>query len=129
MNKEALVRSVAGELGYPRETVAKLLQTFLATIAEALLDGDTVFLMHFGKFYTKKLGRRSGKLRYGIFFKAQPAITRRMRECGRKGNRYYQMLSKNQLALARLTGRCPRCDKGLATPTRCSACGTLPLKE
>jgi hypothetical protein len=128
VNTEALSKAVAARLAYPLDATQRIIETTIDEIIHALLDGDLVFLMRLGRFFVKRNGRRSGKVRYGVFFRAQPSVSQKIR-AAQHGNRYYHLLSTNQLALARLTGRCPRCDQRLLVqePPECGACGALPL--
>jgi integration host factor subunit alpha len=92
MNKDNLTRKELAEvmneqLGYPQNTCAALVDAFLGRMKDALLDAESIKLVHFGTFTVRdKQPRRGRNPRTGevITIKSRQMVTfrpsKRLRE-------------------------------------------------
>jgi DNA-binding protein HU-beta len=60
MNKTELVKEIAVRSELTQKDSGAALNAFIETVEEALVNGDSVLLMGFGKFQTKKANARIG---------------------------------------------------------------------
>ena len=124
-----LASKVAVKLQFPPAQVERIIKTFLEEIIVTLLDGENVHLPEFGIFFSKR-GGRGGHDRRNLFFRSSQGLRRRFREEARTVNKYAVVLDKDLSALAKLTGKCPRCNTPLliVDPPQCASCGTQPFE-
>ena len=61
MNKKELIEAVAEKAGMPRAQAARAVDAALASIAEALSNGQKVQLLGFGTFETRVRAARQGR--------------------------------------------------------------------
>ena len=61
MNKKELIEAVAEKAGMPRAQAARAVDATLATVAEALSEGQKVQLLGFGTFERKIRPARQGR--------------------------------------------------------------------
>ena len=61
MTKRELVIQIAEELGVPQNEVARIVQTALDSVSEALVDGNRLEIRNFGVFEVKTRGGRRGR--------------------------------------------------------------------
>ncbi len=66
MNKENLTRKelaevITGRLGYPQNSCAALVDAFLEQMKAALLDAESIKLVHFGTFTVREKHPRRGR--------------------------------------------------------------------
>lgn len=61
MNKSELVAAVATQANLPKTEAAQVVDAFIKTITEALIQDDTVNLVGFGSFMIKERAARIGR--------------------------------------------------------------------
>jgi DNA-binding protein HU-beta len=61
MNKQELVDAVASEVGIAKSAAADAIDAFLATVTNAVVEGDPVQLIGFGSFSMGARAARSGR--------------------------------------------------------------------
>ena len=61
MNKSELVSNVAVNAGIPKTQAAKAVDAFVETISTTLSNGESLTLVGFGTFETRKRNARSGR--------------------------------------------------------------------
>lgn len=61
MNKSQLVTKVAEKSGLTKKDVNKVVDSFMETVEETLLEGEKVVLVGFGTFEVKTRKARSGR--------------------------------------------------------------------
>lgn len=50
LTRKDLAEAISNRLGYPQSSCADIVDSFLDTMKQALLDGETIKLVHFGTF-------------------------------------------------------------------------------
>ncbi len=61
MNKTEFVEAVAQSADVPKTTAAKVIDSMVATVGNALKEGDQVTLIGFGTFLVRKREAREGR--------------------------------------------------------------------
>ncbi|CAM5410039.1 MAG TPA: HU family DNA-binding protein [Thauera sp.] len=61
MNKQELITSIADKASMTKADAARALDATLASVSEALEQGDTVTLVGFGSFYVGDRAARTGR--------------------------------------------------------------------
>lgn len=61
MNKVTLIAKIADKSGLNKKQAEQALDAFVATVTEALKEGDKVQLMGFGTFEVKERAARTGR--------------------------------------------------------------------
>lgn len=61
LTRKDLAEAIANRLGYPQSSCAEIVDTLLDTIKQALLDGETIKLVHFGTFTVRDKSPRRGR--------------------------------------------------------------------
>ncbi len=61
LTRKDLAEAVANRLGYPQSSCADIVDSFLDTMKNALLDGETVKLVHYGTFTIREKSPRRGR--------------------------------------------------------------------
>jgi len=61
MNKAELIAAIAAKTGDTKKGVETIVNAFVDTITEALVDGDKVQLVGFGSFEVRKRAARKGR--------------------------------------------------------------------
>ena len=61
VTKVGLARSIAAELGFPKNQAAKLVETIVELIKARLISGEDVLVTGFGKFCVKSKRARKGR--------------------------------------------------------------------
>jgi len=61
MNKSELIEAVASKTETPKTAAAKAVEAVLGTIAETVAKGDSVSVIGFGTFESRKRAARTGK--------------------------------------------------------------------
>lgn len=60
MNKAELINAMSDATGQSKTDTKKAIEAFIATVTDALKEGDKVSLMGFGTFSTSERGERTG---------------------------------------------------------------------
>ncbi len=61
LTRKDLAEAVAGQLGYPQSSCADIVDSFLDTMKNALLDGENIKLVHYGTFTIRDKAPRRGR--------------------------------------------------------------------
>lgn len=61
MNKETLIKNIAGKTGLSKKDIGTVIESFQVEVAEALQNGDKVQLIGFGSFEPRKRAARKGR--------------------------------------------------------------------
>ncbi len=61
LTRKDLAEAIANRLGYPQSSCAEIVDTLLDTMKQALLDGETIKLVHFGTFTVRDKSPRRGR--------------------------------------------------------------------
>jgi DNA-binding protein HU-beta len=51
MTKHQIIERIMGETGLPKMVVSAAVESIMKTISQAVIEGDTVYLRGFGKFF------------------------------------------------------------------------------
>ncbi len=60
MNKSELVDAIAAKAEISKSAAGRALNAFMESVTDTLSNGDNVFLIGFGSFFTKDLPERNG---------------------------------------------------------------------
>ncbi len=63
VTKREVARKAATNLGLPQNKFEKQMNEFFRVAADALIDGDEIWMAPFGRLYVRKYGGREGKER------------------------------------------------------------------
>ncbi|SHO53153.1 integration host factor subunit alpha [Desulfopila aestuarii] len=61
LTRKDLAEAISNQLGYPQSSCADIVDSFLDTMKQALLDGETIKLVHFGTFSVRDKQPRRGR--------------------------------------------------------------------
>ena len=61
LTRKDLAEAISNQLGYPQSSCADIVDSFLDTMKQALLDGETIKLVHFGTFSIRDKAPRRGR--------------------------------------------------------------------
>ncbi|WP_136799120.1 MULTISPECIES: integration host factor subunit alpha [Desulfosediminicola] len=61
LTRKDLAEAIANQLGYPQSSCAEIVDSFLDTMKDALLTGETIKLVHFGTFTVRDKAPRRGR--------------------------------------------------------------------
>lgn len=61
VTRKELAEAVASRLGYPQSSCAELVDKFLDIMKQALLEGESIKLVHFGTFTVRDKAPRKGR--------------------------------------------------------------------
>ena len=61
LTRKDLAEAIANQLGYPQSSCSDIVDSFLDTMKQALLDGETIKLVHFGTFTIRDKSPRRGR--------------------------------------------------------------------
>ncbi|MFV0437505.1 MAG: integration host factor subunit alpha [Desulfopila sp.] len=61
LTRKDLAEAISSQLGYPQSSCADIVDSFLDTMKQALLDGETIKLVHFGTFSVRDKAPRRGR--------------------------------------------------------------------
>jgi integration host factor subunit alpha len=61
LTRKDLAEAISNQLGYPQSSCADIVDSFLDTMKQALLDGETIKLVHFGTFAVRDKAPRRGR--------------------------------------------------------------------
>ena len=61
LTRKDLAEAISNKLGYPQSSCADIVDSFLDTMKQALLDGETIKLVHFGTFSVRDKAPRRGR--------------------------------------------------------------------
>lgn len=61
LTRKDLAEAIANRLGYPQSSCSEIVDNFLDTMKQALLDGESIKLIHFGTFTIRDKSPRRGR--------------------------------------------------------------------
>lgn len=61
LTRKDLAEAISNQLGYPQSSCAEIVDSFLDTMKQALLEGETIKLVHFGTFAIRNKAPRRGR--------------------------------------------------------------------
>lgn len=61
LTRKDLAEAISNQLGYPQSSCADIVDSFLDTMKQALLGGETIKLVHFGTFSVRDKAPRRGR--------------------------------------------------------------------
>lgn len=61
LTRKDLAEAISNQLGYPQSSCADIVDSFLDAMKQALLDGETIKLVHFGTFSVRDKAPRRGR--------------------------------------------------------------------
>jgi integration host factor subunit alpha len=61
LTRKELAEAIADRLGYPQSSCAAIVDSFLDTMKQALLEGESIKLVHFGTFTVRDKAPRRGR--------------------------------------------------------------------
>lgn len=61
LTRKDLAEAIAGRLGYPQSSCADIVDSFLDTMKQALLEGESIKLVHYGTFTIRDKSPRRGR--------------------------------------------------------------------
>lgn len=61
LTRKDLAEAIANRLGYPQSSCADIVDSFLDTMKQALLDGENIKLVHYGTFTVRDKSPRRGR--------------------------------------------------------------------
>jgi len=61
LTRKDLAEAISNQLGYPQSSCADIVDSFLDTMKQALLEGETIKLVHFGTFSIRDKDPRRGR--------------------------------------------------------------------
>jgi integration host factor subunit alpha len=61
LTRKDLAEAISNRLGYPQSSCGDIVDSFLDTMKQALLDGETIKLVHFGTFAVRDKSPRRGR--------------------------------------------------------------------
>jgi len=61
LTRKDLAEAISNQLGYPQSSCADIVDSFLDTMKQALLGGETIKLVHFGTFSIRDKAPRRGR--------------------------------------------------------------------
>lgn len=61
LTRKDLAEAISNQLGYPQSSCADIVDSFLDAMKQALLDGETIKLVHFGTFSIRDKAPRRGR--------------------------------------------------------------------
>jgi len=61
LTRKDLAEAISTQLVYPQSSCADIVDSFLDTMKQALLDGETIKLVHFGTFTVRDKAPRRGR--------------------------------------------------------------------
>jgi DNA-binding protein HU-beta len=76
MNKKQIASHIAQQCDYPRKKTRKIIDAFLRSVFESLLNGEEVILRHFGRFYLAEVQEKRSFDPYNKVMFALPKHTK-----------------------------------------------------
>ena len=61
MTKTDIIKSVAKQTGVDRETVTRIIESYVDTVKETLIEGESINFRNFGTFYLKRRAPQTGR--------------------------------------------------------------------
>ena len=61
MTKTDIIKSVAKQTGVDRETVTRIIESYVDTVKETLIEGESINFRNFGTFYLKRRAPKTGR--------------------------------------------------------------------
>ena len=61
MTKTDIIKSVAKQTGVDRETVTRIIESYVDTVKETLIEGESSNFRNFGTFYLKRRAPKTGR--------------------------------------------------------------------
>lgn len=61
LTRKDLAEAISNQLGYPQSSCADIVDSFLDAMKQALLEGETIKLVHFGTFSIRDKAPRRGR--------------------------------------------------------------------
>jgi integration host factor subunit alpha len=61
LTRKDLAEAIASRLGYPQSSCADIVDSFLDTMKKALLEGESIKLVHYGTFTIRDKSPRRGR--------------------------------------------------------------------
>jgi len=61
LTRKDLAEAISNQLGYPQSSCADIVDSFLDAMKQALLEGETIKLVHFGTFSIRNKEPRRGR--------------------------------------------------------------------
>ena len=61
MTKTDIIKSVAKQTGVDRETVTRIIESYVDTVKETLIEGESINFRNFGTFYLKRRAPTTGR--------------------------------------------------------------------
>ena len=61
MTKTDIIKSVAKQTGVDRETVTRIIESYVDTVKETLIEGESINFRNFGTFFLKRRAPKTGR--------------------------------------------------------------------
>ena len=61
MTKTDIIKSVAKQTGVDRETVTRIIEYYVDTVKETLIEGESINFRNFGTFFLKRRAPKTGR--------------------------------------------------------------------
>ena len=61
MTKTDIIKSVAKQTGVDRETVTRIIESYVDTVKETLIEGESINFRNFVTFYLKRRAPKTGR--------------------------------------------------------------------
>ena len=61
MTKTDIIKSVAKQTGVDRETVTRIIESYVDTVKETLIEGESINFRNFGTFYLTRRAPKTGR--------------------------------------------------------------------
>ena len=90
MTKREVIRKAATNLGLPQNKYEHQVNEFFRVAADALIDGDDVWMAPFGRLYVRAYGNREGKER--LWLKPSNKFNRVLRASPLEAPAFYSVI-------------------------------------
>lgn len=96
MTKRELIRKAASNLGLPQKKFEMQINEFLKVAADALIDGDEIWMSPFGRLYVRRHGGKEGKER--LWLKPSKSFNRVLRASPVEAPAFYSEIINSLLS-------------------------------